>query len=142
MLHESAADQGFPEGVVVSKEDLEQDGFGPMPRFHAVLADWNGVPAGMAIYYFNYSTWVSRYGLYVEDLYVDRNHRRKGVAKALMAHLARMAIAAGCGRLQWMVHCENESALQFYKSLGAESVEEWTLMLIEDAGIRRLASSP
>jgi GNAT superfamily N-acetyltransferase len=142
MLHESAADQGFPEEVVVSKEDLEQDGFGPTPRFHAVLADWDGAPAGMAIYFFNYSTWVSRYGLYLEDLYVDRNYRQRGVAKALMVHLARVAIDEGCGRFQWMVHCENESALQLYKSLGAESIEEWTLMLIEGHGIRRLAGSP
>jgi GNAT superfamily N-acetyltransferase len=142
MLHQSAEDQGFPDEVVVSREDLEQDGFGPSPRFHAVVADWNSEPAGMALYFFNYSTWVSRYGIYLEDLYVDREHRNKGVAKALMSHLARIATAEGCGRFQWVVHCENARALRLYNALGAESIEEWTLMMVKGDAIGRLAESP
>jgi GNAT superfamily N-acetyltransferase len=142
MLHESSEDQGFPGEVVVTEEDLLHDGFGAVPRFYALIAAWNDSPAGMALYFFNYSTWVSRYGLYLEDLYVDRDHRHKGVAKALMAHVARIAIAHGCGRLQWMVHCRNERAIRVYEAVGAQSIEEWTMMLISGDGIRSLADSP
>jgi GNAT superfamily N-acetyltransferase len=140
MLRQSAEDQGFPDAVVVSEEQLAHDGWGASPRFHALIADWNEKPAGLALYFFNYSTWVSRYGLYLEDLYVDSEHRSKGVAKALMSHLARIAQDHGCGRFQWLVHCRNERALALYNSLGAESVEEWTLMLIEKDGIASLAA--
>jgi GNAT superfamily N-acetyltransferase len=142
MLHESAEDQGFPDEVVVSEDDLEQDGFGAKPRFHAIIADWNGAPAGMALYFFNYSTWVSRYGLYLEDIYVHRNHRHKGVGRALMSHLAGVAVTQGCGRFQWLVHCENRNALRLYNALGAERIAEWTLMLIQGDEIRRLADGP
>lgn len=139
MLHESAEDQGFPDEVIVSQADLEEDGFGATPRFHAILADWDGAPAGMALYFFNYSTWVSRYGLYLEDIYVDRKHRHKAIGKALMRHLAQVAVDHGCGRFQWLVHCGNQSALRLYNSLGADSAEEWKLMVILGDKIRRVA---
>jgi GNAT superfamily N-acetyltransferase len=96
----------------------------------------------MALYFFNYSTWVSRYGLYLEDLYVDHEHRKKGVAKALMAHLAQIAKAQGCGRFQWLVHCENERALRLYNALGAESIDEWTLLMVKGDAIGKLAELP
>ena len=113
MLHESASSQGFPDEVVVTEADLREDGFGPLPRFKALMADEDGQPAGMALYFFNYSTWGSRLGLYLEDLYVRPAFRRQGVAKQLLAALARLAVAEGCGRFQWVVHRGNAASSVF-----------------------------
>lgn len=131
MLRNSAQDQGFPDDVVVSEEDLRRDGFGDDPLFKALIAEVDGAPAGMALYFFNYSTWVSRVGLYLEDLYVNPQFRGAGVARELMEHLARIAKSNGCRRFQWLVHTGNERALRFYESCGAKPHRDWLLMSLQ-----------
>jgi GNAT superfamily N-acetyltransferase len=139
MLVESAKDQGFPNDVAVTERDLLEDGFGPNRRFELLIADWDSTTAGMALYFFNYSTWGSRLGLYVEDLYVAPSHRRLGIAKAIMRRLARIAVEAGCRRMHWTVHRENERALLTYEALGAKALTDWILMSLKDAGLERTA---
>jgi GNAT superfamily N-acetyltransferase len=140
MLQESAEEQGFPESLAVTEADLAADGFGAAPRFYVSIAEVDGVPAGMALYFFNYSTWGSRDGLYLEDLYVDRAFRKRGVARALMVRLAQIAQARGCGRFQWVVHAANASAVRMYESIGAEMLTDWRLMSLKGDGIARLAA--
>jgi GNAT superfamily N-acetyltransferase len=132
MLRASATDQGSPESLAVTEADLLDDGFGPDPRFHCLIAEHDGAPAGLALYFFNYSTWVSRKGLYLEDIYVDPRFRRAGVARALMQRLKAIAKDEGCRRMQWLVLRENTSAVQLYRSIGARSFDDWMLMAIHD----------
>jgi len=136
MLQASAQDQGFPESLSVTPEDLRQDGFGEQPRFYSLVAEVDGVAAGMALYYFDYSTWVSRNGIYLEDLYVDPQFRRHGVARALMRSLAQAARERGCRRLHWLVHRENRSAIDFYRSAGAQTLDEWQMMKLDPETVR------
>ena len=129
MLRASAADQGFPDEVAVTEQELKDDGFGVAPpRFSVLIAEVDGRTAGMALYFFNYSTWGSRDGLYLEDLYVHREFRRFGVARELMVALARIGRERGCGRFQWVVHSKNAAAVRFYESLGARMLDDWRLM--------------
>ncbi|MBC8164332.1 MAG: GNAT family N-acetyltransferase [Bryobacteraceae bacterium] len=139
MLHASARDQGFADEVVVTEDDLRADGFGAHPRFNALIAEFDGSAAGMALYFFNYSTWGSRLGLYLEDLYVAAEFRRRGLAPAMMRRLARIAFDEGCGRFQWVVNRGNEHAIRMYESLGAKSLHEWMLMTVGAADISNLA---
>jgi GNAT superfamily N-acetyltransferase len=141
MLIESAAAQGFPGEVVVTEEDLRQDGFGANPLFHILVAEAEGNPAGLALYFFNYSTWVSRLGLYLEDLYVRPEFRRHGIARDLMKALARIALEQGCGRFQWLVHKQNTRAVQFYTGLGAAPAQDWLLMSLKGESLRSAAES-
>lgn len=142
MLRDSAAEQGFPDSLAVTEADLAADGFGPTQRFHVLLAELDGRPAGMALYFFNYSTWGSRMGLYLEDLYVDSSFRKRGVARALLVGLARIAIEHQCGRFQWVVHAANTAAVKLYESTGAEALVEWQLMSLKGEAIARLAALP
>ena len=129
MLRASAADQGFPDEVIVTERDLREDGFtAAPPRFYALIAEADGRTAGMALYFVTYSTWGSRNVLYLEDLYVRREMRRFGVARELMLELQRIAVERGCGRLQWVVHSKNAAAVKFYESLGARILDDWRLM--------------
>lgn len=133
MLCDSARDQGFPGEIAVSVEDLLEDGFGPEPRFYTLIAEVDGAPAGLALYFFNYSTWGSRMGLYLEDLYVTPGHRRAGVGRALLARLAEIAKGEGCGRFQWMAHRPNKRAIRLYESFGAVALDDWVLMKVKIA---------
>jgi len=129
-----------PDAVVATEESLLRDGFGPAPKYRCVLADWNGEPAGFAFFFYNYSTWQGRPGLYLEDLFVKPEFRGKGIGKALLLHLARIAVDEGCGRYQWQVLDWNTPALDFYKSLGAKIMTEWLTMRVEGEALERLAS--
>ena len=129
MLRATAREQGNEGALCVDPVALQEDGFGPAPRFHALLAECEGRPAGMALYFFTYSTWTSRNGLYLEDLYVAPPFRRLGVARDLMGRLEAIAVGHGCGRLQWLVLRDNASAMRFYEALGATALPEWQVML-------------
>jgi GNAT superfamily N-acetyltransferase len=135
MLQESAAAQGFPDAVCVTESDLREDGFGPAPRFAALIAEQDGTPAALAIYFFTWSSWVSRNGLYLEDLYVRSAFRRLGLGRLLLAELARIAVNAGCGRFQWTVHRENRAALALYESFGAQALEDWVMMSVKGSAL-------
>jgi GNAT superfamily N-acetyltransferase len=112
--------------VVATEADIERTLFGDDARgADAVICLQSGEPVGFALYFFNYSTWRGRYGLFLEDLYVTPTHRGSGAGKALLKHLAQLAVARDCARFEWNVLDWNEPAIRFYESIGAEAQSEW-----------------
>lgn len=112
----------------------------PNPVIRVLLAEWNGEPAGFALYFFNFSTFVGRPGLYLEDLFVRPALRSLGIGRALLRELACVAEARGCGRMEWAVLDWNEPALKFYQSLGARQMKEWIVHRLTPAEISKLAA--
>ncbi|MDQ0510274.1 GNAT family N-acetyltransferase [Ancylobacter amanitiformis] len=127
--------------VVASIGDIERDLFGPNPRVFCDIAEWHGAPAGLALWFYNYSTFRGRHGIYLEDLYVRPAFRGQGIAKALMARLARRCVDEGLGRFEWWVLNWNEPAIRFYRSIGAVPMEEWTVQRVTGAALEALAES-
>lgn len=109
------------------------------PAAHCILAESAGAPVGFALYFFNYSTFLARPGLYLEDLFVQPEYRGRGLGKALLLHLAKLANARGCGRMEWNVLDWNQPAIDFYESLGAQRMKEWKLCRLTGDSLRRYA---
>jgi GNAT superfamily N-acetyltransferase len=105
---------------------IEASLFGPDSSTCALICEHDGQPIGYAVYFFNYSTWLGKHGLYLEDLYIDPSQRGIGAGKALLRHLAQLAVTKGCGRFEWSVLDWNTPAIEFYQSFGARPQEEWT----------------
>jgi len=139
LVRELAIYERSPDAVVGTEADFLRDGFGHSPYFQVLLAAWNGEPAGFALYFYNWSTWLGRKGLYLEDLFVLPQLRGKGIGRSLLVELARIAVREGCGRFQWQVLDWNEPALGFYRSLGAEVMSEWLTARLEGDALFRLA---
>jgi GNAT superfamily N-acetyltransferase len=139
-IHELAEYEKAPDEVVATEEDLLYDGFCVDPKFRVVVAEWEGQPAGFALYFYNYSTWLGKHGLYLEDLFVRPAFRGKGIGKALLLHLAKIAVDEGCGRFQWQVLDWNTPAIKFYESLGATSMKEWLTMRVSGEALKKLAA--
>jgi GNAT superfamily N-acetyltransferase len=137
-IRELAEYERAPEEAVATPEDLWRDGFSGEPRFYVEIAEWDGEPAGFALWFFNYSTWQGKPGLYLEDLFVRPRFRRKGIGRALLVHLARVAVKKGCGRYQWQVLDWNTPAVGFYESLGAKVMKEWLTMRVSGDALRKL----
>ena len=131
LLVESADAQGARDSVCVDETILLREGFGASPRFHALIAEADGLIVGLAVYLFTFSTWTSVNGVHLEDLYVLPEWRRHGVAQALMVRLAEIAVAEGCRRLHWFVLKSNARARRFYESLGAGVADDWSIMQID-----------
>jgi GNAT superfamily N-acetyltransferase len=129
-----------PDAVTATEEDLLRDGFGPVPYYHCLIGEWNGRPAGFAFYFFNYSTWVGRPGLYLEDIFVDPEFRGLGIGKALLAQVAAVAVERDCPRLQWEVLDWNTPAIEFYSALGASFLDEWRNVRMTGEAIVALAA--
>ncbi len=142
MLRDSAIDQGGESELCVTPENLREDGFTrEPPRFYSLIAERDGQPAGLALYFLIYSTWNSLSSVYLEDLYVTPALRRLGVANALMAGLAHIAAANGCAQMRWLVLSENARAIQFYESIGAELNDPVIAARIAGEALTRLRSS-
>jgi GNAT superfamily N-acetyltransferase len=139
LIRALAAYEREPDAVIATEADLLRDGFGPTPRFQVLIAEDAGEPAGFAFYFFSYSTWRGRPALYLEDLFVPLEHRKKGIGLALMRRLARIAVDAGCARFVWEVLDWNEPAIRFYESLGAEVLRSWLNVRMEGEALARLA---
>jgi len=135
-----AAFERAPDAVEATEEGLIRDGFGPHPYFECLIADYDGRPAGFALYFFNYSTWVGRPGIYVEYLFVLPEFRRLGIGRALLKQVAAIAVERGCKRLQWEVLDWNTPAIDFYRELGAEFLDEWRNVRLGGEAIERLAT--
>jgi GNAT superfamily N-acetyltransferase len=130
-----------PDAVKTTEADLLRDGFGEQPCFECLIAEnGEGQPAGFALYFYNYSTWRGRSGIHLEDLFVSPRFRGQGIGKALLARVAARAAERGCPRLQWDVLAWNQTAIDFYRGLGAEFLDEWRIMRVADEGIRSLAA--
>lgn len=128
--------------VVATEEKLRAGLFpadGSAPLAHCVLAEADGVTAGFALYFFNFSTFLAQPGLYLEDLFVRPEFRGRGLGKALLLHLARLANARGCGRMEWNVLDWNRPAIGFYESLGAQHKKQWQLCRLSGEALRRYA---
>jgi len=124
--------------VLNTEVDLARDGFGPQPKFRALLAYWGQEPAGYALFFDFYSTWRGRQ-MFLEDVFVREAFRGRKVGKALLAAVARIAQSNGCHALRWEVLDWNHNAIEFYKSLGAEFRDAWRLVVLKDDHLRRLA---
>jgi len=127
------------DSVEATEEGLRETLFGPNPSAHALLAYDGDEPVGFAIYFFNYSTFVGRPGLYLEDLFVRPEARGKGFGRALLQHLAGIAVENNCGRMEWAVLNWNEPAIGFYKSLGADPMIDWTVFRLSGKALDDLA---
>ena len=128
-----------PQAVTATEADLVRDGFGADPKFRVVIAEWDGKPAGFALFFYNYSTWLGRPGLYLEDVFVRPEFRGKGIGKRLLLYLARLAVRENCGRFQWQVLDWNTPSIRFYESLGARVMKEWLTMRVEGEALERMA---
>ncbi|MGA2847766.1 MAG: GNAT family N-acetyltransferase [Terracidiphilus sp.] len=128
-----------PEAVIATEEDLLRDGFGPNPFYFCLIAEHDGQPAGFAFYFFDYSTWIGRPGIYLEDLFVYPELRGLGIGKALLKQVAAIAVEKGCARLKWSVLDWNTPAIDFYKAMGGELMDEWTNVRISGEALARLA---
>ena len=128
------------DAVVGTEELLREHLFGERPYAEVLLAEAEGRPVGFALYFYNYSTFLTRPGIYLEDLFVRPDERGRGYGKALLSALGRLALERGCGRLEWSVLNWNEPSIQFYKSLGAVSMDEWTINRVTGEALKKLAS--
>jgi GNAT superfamily N-acetyltransferase len=138
MIRDLAAYENAPDEVTVTADDLGAALFGPHPAASAHVAEHRGTVAGFALWFVAYSTW-SGPGIYLEDLYVDPAARRAGLARALLAELARACVARGYARLQWAVLDWNDPAHRFYDALGAETLGDWRLRRLSGDALLRLA---
>lgn len=129
-----------PDAVHATEADLLRDGFGPAKRFDCLIADLDGQPVGFALYFHNYSTWRGHAGIHVEDIFVQPQHRGKGIGKALLAQVAAIAVSEGCSRLQWDVLEWNTPAVGFYEQMGAKMLTEWRTMRVTGDALPALAS--
>lgn len=137
-----AAYEREPDAVIATEADLLRHGFGENPYYQCLMAEWDGEPAGFALYFYDYSTWLGRPGLYLEDVFVDPPLRGRGVGKALLQRLAAIAVENGCARMKWEVLDWNTPAIEFYRAMGAEFQDAWRNVRLSGEALRRLAADP
>jgi GNAT superfamily N-acetyltransferase len=125
--------------VVATEADIREHVFGPNPVAEVLLAYWDGQAVGFALYLRNFSTFLGQAGIYLEDLFVEPEHRGKGIGKALLIRLAKIAVERGYGRLEWAVLDWNAPSIEFYRSLGAVPLDEWTAYRLTGDALSRLA---
>ncbi|MCE2571110.1 GNAT family N-acetyltransferase [Motilimonas eburnea] len=119
---------------------IEQSIFSADSTAHGIICEVNGEPVGFAVYFYNYSTWLGKNGLYLEDLYVSPEYRSIGAGKAILKYLAKLAVAKNCGRFEWCVLDWNEPAIDFYKSIGAKPQDEWVIYRLTGDALLDFAS--
>ncbi|MEI2265249.1 GNAT family N-acetyltransferase [Erwinia sp. CGal63] len=125
MIYELAVYEKAPEEVVTTPEEIRETLFGAESKTEALICEVNGATVGYAVFFSSYSTWLGRNGIYLEDLYISPDARGNGAGKALIRHIAQLAVQRRCGRLEWSVLDWNQPAIDFYKSIGAEPQSEW-----------------
>jgi GNAT superfamily N-acetyltransferase len=125
--------------VTATEETLRETLFGQRRYAEVIIGYYRGEPVGFALFFHNYSTFLGRPGIYLEDLFVDEEHRGKGFGKALLVHLARLTKERNCGRLEWAVLDWNEPSINFYKALGARQMDEWTVFRVTGEALDKLA---
>jgi GNAT superfamily N-acetyltransferase len=138
MIWELADFEKEPDQVLTTEADIARDGFGASPQFRALIAEWRGQPAGYALYFDYYSTWRGP-GFYLEDLFVRPNFRGRGIGTALLARVAAAAESEKRVFLKWEVLNWNQPAIEMYKALGAEFMDEWRSVFLTGDGLRKLA---
>ncbi len=139
LIRELAEYERELEMVVIMEADLVRDGFGPAPKFRAVIAEWDHQVAGYALFFGFYSTWEGRPGLFLEDLFVRPQFRGQGIGKGLLTHVARLARDEGCFGLRWEVLDWNQPAVRLYQSLGGKFLDRWRSVLLMGEALEQLA---
>jgi GNAT superfamily N-acetyltransferase len=139
-IRELAAYEKLAAEVVATEEGLRATLFGPKPAAEVLIADVDGAPAGFALFFHNYSTFLGQAGIFLEDLFVRPEFRGVGVGRALLVHLAVLARNRGCGRLEWAVLDWNVNAVGFYRRLGATAMDDWTTYRLSGKALAQLAS--
>lgn len=140
MINALAEYEQLTHEVTATEQDLRQSLFGPRPAGEVVLAYSGEAPVGFALFFHNFSTFLGRHGLYLEDLFVVPEWRGKGVGKQLLAHVAAIAESRNCGRMEWSVLDWNESAIAFYRRMGAHVLDEWRICRLTGTELKAAAS--
>ena len=140
-IRELAAYEKLAHEVVATEDAIRGTLFGDTPRAEVLIAELDGAPVGFALFFHNYSTFLGRPGIYLEDLFVRPEARQHGVGRALLAELAVIASRRGCSRLEWAVLDWNESAIGFYRRLGAKPCDEWTTYRLSGEGLAKLGGT-
>lgn len=138
-IRELAIYEKAESSVQTDEDGIRASLFGPDAKAHALICEADGNAIGYAVYFYNYSTWLGRNGIYLEDLYVSPDSRGSGAGKALLQHIARIAVAQNCGRFEWSVLDWNEPAIRFYEAAGARPQSEWTVYRMEGEALRTFA---
>jgi len=138
-VRELAAYEKLLHELEASEADIDAALFGGNPRLFCEIAEWQSEPVGFAVWFFNFSTFSGRSGIFLEDLFVRPSHRGKGIGRAMLAHLARACVANGWSRLQWAVLDWNTPSIEFYQSLGAVLMDEWTVCRVSGPALSALA---
>ena len=141
-IRELAEYERLAHEVDATEADIAAALFSSNPRVFADIAEWEGEPAGFALWFYNFSTFRGRHGIYLEDLFVRPELRSKGVGRALLRHLARRCVAEGLARLEWWVLDWNEPALKVYRAIGAVPMDEWTVQRVTGEALHKLAEEP
>lgn len=139
-IRELAEYEKLAHEVTATEQDIQAQLFGPKPKAECVIAQLDGKPMGFALYFHNFSTFLGKPGLYLEDLYVKPEFRGRGYGKRLLAYLAKLAVARGCGRFEWAVLDWNAPAIRFYQGLGAEMLQSWRINRVSGRALQKLAA--
>jgi GNAT superfamily N-acetyltransferase len=140
LIRELAVYEKLEHEVVATEALIGQALFGPKPTAHALLCDVDGKAVGFAVWFYNFSTFVGRPGIYLEDLFVEPDHRKLGIATAVFRHLAKRAVAENCGRFEWAVLNWNEPAIKFYERMGSVPMSEWHVRRLSGDNLKKLAA--
>jgi GNAT superfamily N-acetyltransferase len=122
-----------------TEDQLRRALFGASPRVFALLCEWDGKPVGLCVWFYNFSTFLGRHGIYIEDIFVEPEFRGRGIGRAIFRHLAQRAVAEECGRIEWQVLDWNEPAIKFYRGIGAEPRKGWHVQRVTGDALQRLA---
>lgn len=141
LVRELAEYEKLAHQAVATEADFAESLFGPHPKAYALIVEQDGQPAGFSIYFYNYSTFLGRPGIYVEDVFIRPEFRRGGFGRAIFKYLAQKAIAENCGRMEWWVLDWNEPAIRFYARLGAVPMNEWTVQRLTGDALKNFAES-
>lgn len=140
LIYELAVYEKAPDDAKATREQIIEGFFGDAPKVFCEIVEVDGAIAGLAIWFLNYSTWQGKHGIYLEDLFIRPQYRGKGYGKALLKHLAAICEQRGYGRFQWWVLNWNTPAIEFYKSLGAKAMSDWTVYRVSEDDLTKLAS--
>jgi GNAT superfamily N-acetyltransferase len=141
LIRDLATYERAPNDVIATEQDLREVLFGAEPAAKVVIGFEDTAPVGFAVYFFNFSTWLGRPGLYLEDLFVKPQMRGRGYGRALLVHLAKIARDHNCGRMEWAVLTWNDPAIEFYKKLGAMPLDSWRIFRLTKDEIGKLAET-
>ncbi|HME92482.1 MAG TPA: GNAT family N-acetyltransferase [Myxococcaceae bacterium] len=142
LIRDLAEYERLSHEVTFEEAELQRHLFGPNPRAEALIAEEDGAAVGFALYFYNFSTFLGRPGIYLEDLFVRPAHRHHGHGRAMLRELARIAVERGCGRFEWAVLDWNKPAIDFYRSLGAVAMHDWRIFRVTGDPLLKLAGAP